>query len=134
MGLNIQIHAEVKINGQFHHYATAYPKRNYQIFKKIAQVDDITLIHENMSSRGLPVETSFLTRWILHHEQESFGVTYLNSAEIKILHNWIDEKFGHYIDNYMPAFRGSFFDEFTQQSDNCAWEGVQDVQYVVAFY
>lgn len=63
MGCDIHLHIEVKINGQWEHYAHPLIDRNYRLFALMAGVrnrDDITPVS---LPKGLPDDITPLTRY-----------------------------------------------------------------------
>jgi hypothetical protein len=65
MGCDIHLHAEIKVNGQWHHYSKPSIDRNYSLFAKMAGVrgDEEPLAEP----RGFPDDATFTTRFDFEH-------------------------------------------------------------------
>jgi hypothetical protein len=91
MGCDIHFHAEVKINGIWHHYAQKDVDRNYALFAKMANVRNQDLEIEPISdAKGLPEDLSFLTNFFYQREKiDAHSESWLSAEEIAILGEWI---------------------------------------------
>jgi len=88
MGCDIHLHAEVKVENEWHHYAEIDVRRNYNLFSLMAGVRGFyegspTPIHE---PRGLPSDMSVVTN-ISYKEcdMDAHSASYLRSDEIGFL-------------------------------------------------
>lgn len=63
MGCDIHLHAEVKINGQWHHYLKNRIERDYRLFAKMASVrNEDNKIMPISKPKGLPNDISLITK------------------------------------------------------------------------
>ena len=90
MGCDIHLHIEVKIQGEWRHWARTYPPRNYDMFALMAGVrnrGDITPLSE---PRGLPDDITFLTRYEADYDgNDGHNHSWLNIDEIdKLRQSW----------------------------------------------
>lgn len=94
MGCDIHVHVELKVDGQWEHYAQLRPSRSYRTFARMAGVrgteKPIAL------PRGLPDDITKMTR----RDAEFWGDnghdhSWLDCAEIRQLIDWFHEHVAH---------------------------------------
>lgn len=94
MGANIHVHIEVKINGQWHHYAAPIVRRDYQLFAAVngLRAEDIRPSNRPnaiSTHHKLPGDISLITRLSLEEDRgrglHDFG--YLTSNDLVVLQN-----------------------------------------------
>ena len=92
MGCDIHLHIELKVDGEWQHWATPRVTRNYEVFAKMAGVraldDEITPISR---PRGLPADVSLMTRahadyW--ERQGPGHNHSWLAKKELKELAEW----------------------------------------------
>lgn len=89
MGCDIHAHTEVKINGQWHHYAALYIDRNYDLFGRMADVRTREDIKPISKPRGVPDDISFLTRFDMERwGRDGHSHSWLSGEEIESLTEW----------------------------------------------
>jgi hypothetical protein len=88
MGCDIHLHVEVKINGEWHHYAHPYVERDYSLFGRMAGVRDEA--QEPVAPlRGVPSDATFLTRYDYKlWGEDSHSASWLGPKEVHALANW----------------------------------------------
>jgi hypothetical protein len=145
MGCDIQLHTEVKINGQWHHYGAPSVDRNYTLFALLANVRNdepgdkwyVTPISE---PRGLPADATALTkfdsdRWGLDGHSHSW----INAEEIARVAEFANSKKWRgrdgsafwEADNFGYLF-GNNWSGFTKYPEGRP-EGLEDVRFVFWF-
>lgn len=88
MGCDIHLHIEVKISGVWHHWASPYVKRDYQLFAKMAGVRNCGITDPISKPKGMPDNPTFTTefeckRWGADgHSHSWFGFTEIKELAV----------------------------------------------------
>ena len=88
MGCDIHLHIELKIEGQWHHYAAPSIERWYALFEKMAGVRGET---ENAIAgpKGLPDDVTLITRRCAEYDEgDAHNHSWLGVKEIVVLEEW----------------------------------------------
>lgn len=91
MGCDIHLHIEIKIDGQWHHYACPKINRNYDLFSLMAGVrGNLIAISE---PKGLPDDISNITKinYNTYWSGDAHSKSYLNSDELVMLSTSIND-------------------------------------------
>ena len=130
MGTDIQLHVEIELDNQWHHWATPSIRQNYQLFGKMAGVrgieDPIT------KPKGLPNDITLLTTLDYQRSKEdAHTASWLNRNEIEELSDWLNETydFGLRYDLEFGILHTYLFDNGITELTN----GVTDVRLVFWF-
>lgn len=99
MGCDIHLHAEIKIDGQWHHYAQLYIGRDYTLFGLMAGVRN-TNVTPISQPKGIPDDITVITRISLNDwSVDGHTHSYLNGEEIRKLATLhLMEDFGYFFD------------------------------------
>jgi hypothetical protein len=143
MATCINLHTEIKIDGEWHHYGNPSLGHPYRLFAKMAGVriedeDDITPIAE---PRGLPGGASVITQMDADHSDEySHSHSYLDASEIAELEIWFKED--HMKKNpdvlvfnpetYWGFLLGDSWGSFTKNKKERR-KGLEDIRFVFWF-
>lgn len=134
MGCDIHLHIEIKIAGQWHHYACPKIDRNYELFSIMADVrGNLPAISE---PKGLPEDASIITK--MNYDEywsgDAHSKSYLNSDELVILSASITDHLG--LDLEHDILRcylfGNSFDGFILYPKSYPKE-IEDVRFVFWF-
>jgi len=83
MGCDIHMHAEVKINGEWHYYGPIEGQRRYGVFARMADVRNSGDIKPVSQPRGIPKDSTFMTKF--HSEKwdsDGHSHSWLSAAEV----------------------------------------------------
>lgn len=87
MGCDIHVHAEVKIGGAWHHYATLDIARDYDLFSKMAGVRGS--LPPIVEPRGVPDDLSIITRLDWERGRSDWhNPSWLTTAEVGEIQGW----------------------------------------------
>lgn len=92
MGCDIHLHVEVKVGGQWHHYACPSIGRRYRMFHKMAGVRSLEEETDRPISppKGLPRDPSLVTTLAaLSWGSDAHTHSWLGGEEIKELGDWL---------------------------------------------
>lgn len=92
MGCDIHLHAEVKIDGEWHAYSAPHILRNYRLFARLAGVRSRDGIKPISDPRGLPEDASVVTK----HHSDHWGIdghshSWISAEEIALLDDTREE-------------------------------------------
>ncbi len=98
MGLTINLHAEVKINGEWRHYTKLWIRQDYRLFYKLTGPDVTGDDHDGVepipgiSQRGLPNDATFETQFEFDNENHVNNIvsSWINREEIAELMSWLE--------------------------------------------
>lgn len=142
MGTDIRLHAEVKIEGEWHHYAVIPFVRWYGAFTKMCGVrGDISELSEVIAlPRGLPGDVTKVVKF-LSDKDGGHSHSWLSSDEIAAFCRWLKTQKPYKKPAIMDHFDlewesgvyffGNVFDYKNYQEDPP--EGVDDVRFVFWF-
>ncbi len=133
MGCDLHLHTEVKIDGQWEHYAEGNMDRDYQLFELMAGVrgdEDMAI----SPPRGMPEDASKLTRIICDdYGEDGHSHSYLTASEIPRL----EEFFRKVRDDNFPERQWGYFFCNTWGGFSLHPKGIphmiQDVRFVFWF-
>lgn len=93
MSVDVHIHSEVKIKGEWHHYQEIRGLQNYESFEKMAGVrGDVK--EAIITPRGLPENLTLMTLLNYQYDQiDSFAPSWFGLEEIKQFADWYRKKF-----------------------------------------
>ena len=118
MGCDIHVHVEVKIRGEWMHLSAIEMSRNYALFARMADVRNYGDVTPMAPARGLPDDTTFLTkfdsdRW----STDAHSHSHLSAAEMADLSDWWAE--------FCKAegISGSWFEDRFGWIFNSSWSG-----------
>jgi hypothetical protein len=140
MGCDIHLHVEIKVNGEWHHYANPSVQPFYALFAKMAGVRNYDNITPITPPRGLPEDVTAVTRFDAEYwAEDAHSHSYLNAEEISELVQWIKTKpftFGFNrveVESYLFGYLfGNNFSEFTRYLKDRR-HGLEDVRFVFWF-
>lgn len=143
MATSINMHTEIKINGEWHHYGNPSLGNPSRLFAKMAgvQIEDEADITPIAEPRGLPDDVSVITQLDADHSNDySHSHSYLNATEIAELETWFKED--HMKKNpevlvFNPEtlwgfLLGNSWGSFTLYKENRR-EGLEDIRFVFWF-
>lgn len=142
MGCDIHLHTEVKIRGEWFHYGVPDVARNYQVFAKMAGVRNSGDIEPLALPRGMPHDTTLVTRLDFNFwGSDAHSASWLSAEEITKLKRWIKEDATHvslqYAGNWFNENFGYLFlapfDEFTDELKDQFPSELEDVRFVFWF-
>jgi len=91
MGCDIHFHIEVKINKEWHHYASPDVNRWYDLFGALAGVRSSE--KPIVQQKGFPKDASLVTKVAYEYmKEDAHSPSWLNSNEIIKLEKWLDKK------------------------------------------
>lgn len=96
MGADMHGHIEIKLNGEWHHYAVVYPRRTYAVFAKIAGVRNYDATFEPIvrGVRGFPDDAHLVTRTAyIAWGDTAHTPGWLTWNELDELARWYDKTF-----------------------------------------
>lgn len=87
MAVDIQLHAEVKINGVWHHYGHYHPLRVPEVFRLLGGLgeDDSTIVCPIAERRGIPDDVTALTRFDYERGRGERAASWCDLLEIRQL-------------------------------------------------
>jgi len=134
MGCDVHIHAEIKVQGRWHHYDQPRANRNYLLFEKMAGVrgDESNAI---APPRGLPEDATFTTRFDCEHwGSDGHSHSWLSAKEIAELRDWWDKQGYEWGrgDTWDQWLFGNHYSGFMRYPNDRP-EGVEDVRLVFWF-
>ncbi len=134
MSCDIHLHAEVKINGTWHHYAQPECYQYYPLFEKMAGVRG-DVAKAIAAPRGLPDDASVVTKFDAEKwGEDGHSHSWLSATEIAQLAAW--EKALHAPDYHAPTWDGWLFGQtysgFTKYPEDRP-AGLEDVRFVFWF-
>lgn len=92
MGCDIHMHTEVKVNGKWLHYSHPIISRHYKLFALLADVRNDLGIVPISAPKGMPADTSDITRIECQHAgEDGHSHSYLTSKEITELGRRVNE-------------------------------------------
>jgi hypothetical protein len=103
MGISIEVHSEVKMNGIWCHYSAGSFDRDYRLFHKLAGVRTPEGCTDAPISKpkGLPEDASYITRLMAQHRAligvPVKDVSWLSSEEINEVEEWYRNNVNHTI-------------------------------------
>ena len=132
MGCDIHLHTEIKVDGVWHHVATANFERNYALFNFLAGVrgDGPGIA----PCRGVPEDASLVTRMDCDHwGADGHSHSFLHSYEIPVVEDWLKDT----ADDLWPErqwgyFFGNSWGGFVKYPHKRP-TGVEDVRFVFWF-
>lgn len=134
MGCDIHCHVEVKFHDKWHHYTFLKIPRYYALFARMANVrnydNEVSPIDQ---PRGLPTDITDMTRLVYKRwGSDAHSQSYLNSAEVIQLYDWIDQtesfvdgnaiknSFGYLFGHYYKSFYMYRY-EFPEELQDFRW-------------
>ena len=91
MGCDIHLHIEIKIDGNWEHYAYPHIARSYVLFGVLAGVrgDSKPIV----APKGFPVDASVVTKLdYAHWGSDAHTPSWLNAKEVGRLRRWFDDE------------------------------------------
>lgn len=93
MGCDIHLHIEVKITGEWRHWAQPDVQRDYMLFAKMADIRNNYGITPIAQPKGMPEKVSFVTdfeckRW----DVDGHAHSWLDISEIKQLAEYVENE------------------------------------------
>jgi len=143
MGCDIHIHAEVKIEGQWHHYGILRADRNYALFARLANVrnDEEDPIPPIAEPRGIPADATFLTMFdVKKWDGDGHSHSWINADEIASLPEWVKgyaKKNGFDVpffweSNQFGFLFGNNWSDFRNYPDSFP-AGLEDIRFIFFF-
>ncbi len=137
MVCDIHLHIEVKIDGQWEHYAAPSVTRHYACFSKMAGVrnadNDIVPISE---PKGMPDGVSNITAFSCEHwDGDGHSHSWLDAKEISEFSKWFDETAQscfYSMENWLSTYlEGNGMDLIEYPDENP--EYIEDIRFVFWF-
>jgi hypothetical protein len=98
MGCDIHLHAEIKVNGKWEHYAHPHIRRDYRLFAKMASVRNAPYGHpehiEPVShNQGFPSYSASVTTRLdyEHWGPDAHSASVLNITQIQQIYDYYEE-------------------------------------------
>lgn len=134
MGCDIHIHAEIKINGKWHHYDQPQCGRHYQLFERMAGVrGDVK--NAIAPPRGIPKNASFTTKF----DKKMWGTdghshSWLSSKELHELSEWQEKELNEdwIKQDWNKWFFGNNYSDFYKYPTNRT-KDIEDVRFIFWF-
>jgi len=133
MGCDIHIHAEIKVNGKWHHYAQPECNRHYRLFERMAGVrGDVK--NAIAAPRGIPRNASFTTKF----DKKTWGSdghshSWLSSKELAELADWQEKNGESWIkQDWNKWLFGNNYSDFHKYPSSRA-KSIQDVRFIFWF-
>jgi hypothetical protein len=139
MGCDIHFHAEIKINGEWHHYNSPRVRRWYALFSKMANVRNGPVGGDNYDEpidmpRGFPDDASVTTRCLYEFDGcDAHTPSWLTREEAVEVIQWFND---HTMDNRLNAEWDSFgylFGNGWNDVEEPKPEGYEDARWVFWF-
>jgi hypothetical protein len=133
MGCDIHAHAEVKINGTWHHYAMPEFHRDYDLFERMAGVRG-SESEAIAPPRGIPDDATELTKYdAAHWGSDGHSHSWLNAQEISDLSDWDDKRGNKGFDRSWERYLfGNYYSGFTKYPQERP-DGLDDVRFIFWF-
>lgn len=137
MGTSCQVHAEVKINGEWHHYSQGRFPPYYELFAQMAGVRDYNGIIPISAPKGLPEYITLITRIDREsHDGIAHNDSWFNLQEIKTIENWYDlhnpKQDIFILSSKLNYLFGNSFSSFVEHREDYP-EEIEDVRWVFWF-
>lgn len=87
MGCDIHLHIEIKVKGEWFHYAAPHVKRWYDLFERMAGVRG-DVANAIAAPRGLPLDVTATTLFHSDYDEDGHSHSWLSGPEIATLEDW----------------------------------------------
>ena len=136
MGCDIHLHIEVKLEGEWRHYAAPRCPRDYEVFTIIAGVRGCHTVDPISEPKGLPEDLTYMTRFDANYwESDGHSHSWLNLREIQLLEEWWKQNRAAFFEARFLSSTylfGNSFSSFKEYPDTNR-ANVEDVRFVFWF-
>lgn len=88
MSTSIELHIEIKVNGEWHHYNQPLVPDHYGMFGKMCGLRDKT-VKPVAPPKGLPADAAFTTRFCFEERGDAHTASWLSAVEVAELSKWL---------------------------------------------